>query len=177
MAPDGHDDDALLERLQKSASTDPSSKQFRRRYDDLREDYELLLDRVALVEGQLREAPPEAAATGPALTEALTAPIRNLRHEYQIALSDLQVIVRGLDRLAHGVLKGQHETGSASSSPPVIVEADEETGLRTVRVELKGGDILAFQEQLSTMDGVRSASISAIDAESATLIVELEPTT
>jgi len=35
--------------------------------------------------------------------------------------------------------------------------------------------MLAFQERLAVMPGVRRASISAIDAERATLVVELDP--
>ena len=176
MAPDGHDDDPLLERLQESASADPSGKHFRRRYDDLRDDYELLLDRVALVERQLGQSPPNAQSVGESLSEAISAPIRNLRDEYKIALEDLEEIVRGLDRLADGILKGQRATPQQEPPPRVRVEADEVTGLRTVRLEVKGGATLAFQEQLEEMDGVRKASIQAIDAERATLIVELEPT-
>lgn len=175
MAPDSHDDDALRGRLQDSASADPSAKQFRRRYDDLREDYEQLLDRVAFVESRLSQSPSEPASVGETLTEAMTAPIRNLRDEYRVALDDLQEIVRGLDRLATGVLKGQRPA-PGQPAPPVTVEEDEESGVRTVRLEVKGGDMLAFQERLAVMPGVRRASISAIDAERATLVVELEPT-
>jgi hypothetical protein len=174
MAPDGHDDDALLGRLQDSASADPSGKQFRRRYDDLREDYETLLDRVSLVEGQLGQSPANPRSVSSSLSEAISAPIRNLRDDYRVALDDLQEIVRGLDRLATGVLKAQHSPGQQPAPPPVSVEADDEAGTRTVRLEVKGGDTLAFQEQLAAMDGVRTASISAIDSERATLVVELE---
>ena len=174
MAPDSHDDDALLGRLHDSASADPSAKQFRRRYDDLRDDYEQLLDRVAFVESRLSQAPSEPAGGGETLTEAMTAPIRNLRDEYRVALDDLQEIVKGLDRLANGVLKGQRAP-AGETTPPVTVEADEETGVRTVRLEVKGGNMLAFQERLAVMPGVRRASISAIDAERATLVVELDP--
>ena len=175
MAPDGYEDDALLGRLQESASTDPSAKQFRRRYDDLREDYEALLDRVALVEGQLSQSPSAPLSTSATLTEAMTAPIRTLRDEYRGALEDLQEVVRGLDRLASGVLKGQRLPRGQAPGPPVSVETDEDTGVRTVRLEVKGGDMLAFQERLAVMPGVRKASISAIDSERATLVVELEP--
>lgn len=175
MAPDSHDDDALLGRLQDSASADPSAKQFRRRYDDLREDYEQLLDRVTFVESKLSQAPSEPANTAETLSEAITAPIRNLRDEYRLALDDLQEIVHGLDRLANGVLKGQRSP-AGETPPPVTVEADPDTGVRTVRLEVKGGDMLAFQERLAVMPGVRKASISAIDAERATLVVELDPT-
>jgi hypothetical protein len=174
MAPDDREDNTLLGRLQESASADPSAKQFRRRYDDLREDYELLLDRVAFVESRLSRSPSEPASVGETLTEAMTTPIRNLRDEYRVALRDLEEIVRGLDRLANGVLKGQRPP-DGKPAPPVSVETDEESGVRTVRLEVKGGDMLAFQEQLAAMPGVRKASISAIDAERASLMVELEP--
>ena len=37
------------------------------------------------------------------------------------------------------------------------------------------GELLDFQERLSTLEGVARVSINAIDTERATLVVELEP--
>ncbi|MEP6871150.1 MAG: hypothetical protein ABI939_04790, partial [Anaerolineaceae bacterium] len=46
-----------------------------------------------------------------------------------------------------------------------------------VHVDVRGqgfGELLDFQERLSSLDGVARVSINAIDTERATLVVELE---
>jgi hypothetical protein len=157
-------DERLLERLREAASADPSVRQLRQRYEDLRRDYETLLGRLADLEGRLSsEAPPRP----PTLSEQLMAPLLRLRDEYVQALEDLRTVVTALEGIAAGTLKGQHAaaaSGESSLKP------------RRVAVETSGsgfGSLLDFQERLSALDGVVRVTISTIDQQRATFIVEL----
>jgi hypothetical protein len=193
-------DELLLGRLREAASADPAVRQLRRRYDSLRADYERLLDRLSELEERLEE-PAQQPATGQTLagvpagsvSEALATPLVRLRDEYLAAATRIQAIVSGLELLAAGSLKGQHgphETGPAAPaaqapSPeprePAVPQAPAaEARPRKVHIDLRGsgfGELLDFQERLSAVAGVSRVSINAIDADRATLIVDLEPHT
>ena len=189
MTHEGPDDDTLFERLHEATGADPALRQVRRRYDSLRADYERLIDRLEELEARLeasRRAEPSRAPAGasPApgsLTESLTAPLYRLRDEYAAALSGIQEIIEGLGDLAHGAFKGQRDS-SGRTAPATRVEPPapsiRDAGLKRVEVEVRGeghAAMLSFQERLRAIPGVRRASISAIDDEHATLVVELQP--
>lgn len=189
MTHDGPDDDTLFERLQEATGADPTLRQIRRRYDDLRADYERLIDRLEDLEAHL-EASRRAQAAQPvntgaatqagSLTESLTSPLYRLRDEYASALAGIQDIIEGLSDLAHGAFKGQRDS-TGRTAPPTRAEPPPPVnagGLKRVEVEVRGrghAAMLGFQERLKAMPGVRRASISAIDDERATLVVELQP--
>lgn len=185
-------EDFLLERLNEAASGDAAVRALRRRYDMLRNDYENLLDRLGELEDRLNAAPapmPAAeSAPGPvavSIAEAIAAPLLRLRDEYLAAAGSIQTVVGGLEGLAAG-FKGQHsvaraaETVAQPPAPPVSTPpAAHPDELRThkTQIEVKGsgfGELLDFQERLSQIPGVSRVSISAIDNERATLVVELE---
>lgn len=188
-------DEMLLGRLHEATAGDAAVRQLRRRYDALRQDYEQLLDRIGELEDVLSSRAREAqqAATEPALpppavrqplAEAVEAPLLNLREEYLAAASRIQSIVTGIDRLSAGALKGQHtaepEAPAAEAAPHAdeAPEAPQNHRPRKVNLNVHGsgfGELLDFQEKLSTVAGVARVSISAIDQERATLLVELEP--
>ncbi len=186
-----NDDERLLERLREAVSGDQATKQLKRRYEALRGDYELLLDRLADLEQRMEspepaeELPPPTRQTpqqpAPApviagrLTESLMAPLMQLREEYLAAATSLNAIVGGLDSLAAGAMKGQRQTTAAEERPPPVRE-EPTTRPRSVQVDVKGqgfGNLLDFQERLSALDGVTRVSINAIDNGRATLLVEL----
>ena len=128
----------------------------------------------------------------PGLELAIVDPLLRLHAEYVGAAARIQGIITGLERVAAGAMKGQHRghgahlrghpsgrgaTGRAGpgqrASPP---EGEDEFPPRKVSVEVHGkgfGALLDFQEKLSSVAGVSRVSINAIDAERATLIVEL----
>lgn len=177
-------DESILERLQESASGDAAVRQLRRRYDLLRQDYERLLDRLGELEDRLNEAANAASPAAPqlpGLAEAIAAPLLKLRDDYLAALSSIQSVVTGLEGLASG-FKGQHAASGApvaarAAGPIPESEADIEAKVQKVQVDVKGsgfGDLLDFQERLSSLGGVTRVSISAIDNERATLVVELD---
>jgi len=178
----------LLERLRETTAGESSVRQLRRRYDLLRRDYEVLLDRLAELEerlattGPTREAapppqpppPPAAPARAAHLREQLLAPLLQVREEYADLLTTLQSIVSGLDRMVQGGMKGQR--GSAESMG-LARPGEEVRPLRQVDVEVRGGGfgaLLDFQERLSGLPGVARVSIHSIDNEHATFSVELE---
>jgi hypothetical protein len=177
-----HDSDAedvILERLQEAASGDATVRQLRRRYDLLRQDYERLLDRLGELEERLQAAsrgssPAPGVASG--LAEAIAAPLLQLRQEYLAAAASIAQVVAGLEGLAGG-LKGQHGSRSTAEAAPPGGEERAEPRSRRLQVDVRGsgfGELLDFQERLSTLPGVARVSINAIDNERATLIVELE---
>jgi hypothetical protein len=174
-------DESILERLQESASGDVAVRQLRRRYDTLRQDYEALLDRLGELEERLNEAastPAVQAPQLPGLADAISAPLLKLRDDYLAALASIQSLVTGLEGLATG-LKGQHSaTGiPLPATPPAVPATEREPQVQKVHVEVKGsgfGDLLDFQERLSSLGGVARVSINAIDNERATLVVELD---
>lgn len=174
-------DESILERLQESASGDAAVRQLRRRYDLLRQDYERLLDRLGDLEDRLTEAaatPAPSVPQLPGLAEAIAAPLLKLRDDYLAALAGIQSVVSGLEGLASG-FKGQHAASGAHASPATATATPEvaEPEVQKVRVDVKGsgfGDLLDFQERLSSLGGVARVSISAIDNERATLVVELD---
>ncbi len=190
------DDERLLERLREAASSDQAMRQLRRRYDSLRHDYELLLDRLADIEQRMelsetleeelrrQPAPPEgppgrppAAPSAGRLTDSLLAPLLQLRDEYLQAASSIQVIVGGLEGLAAGAMKGQKPAHPAPEERPAPRREEPPQRPRSVQVDVKGegfGNLLDFQEKLSQVPGVERVSINAIDNDRATLVVELE---
>lgn len=184
-------EDFLRERLNEAASGDAAVRALRRRYDILRNDYENLLDRLGDLEDRLKAAPPAVPASaesdrGPvasSIAEAIAAPLLRLRDEYLAAAGSIQTVVGGLEGLAAG-FKGQHaaprvsETNSGPvqvTTPPAV--SDPAPRLQKTQIEVTGsgfGELLDFQERLSQIPGVSRVSISAIDNERATLVVELE---
>lgn len=186
-------DDVILERLRESASGDAAVRQLRRRYDLLRRDYEELLDRLGDLEDRLADEPPASqvsappTATAPATTQAapgltdmILAPLLKLRDDYIAAVSGINTVVTGLESLAAGAFKGQHGVPAGAGVQPPVAEAAEAVRApqsRRMQVDVRGrgfGELLDFQERLSTLDGVARVSINAIDTERATLVVELE---
>lgn len=179
-------EDFLLERLNEAASGDAAVRQLRRRYDLLRHDYEQLLDRL----GELEERLTEAAAPGrPALAsspvaqsiaEAITSPLLRLRDDYLTAVAGIQGVVSGLETLASG-FKGQHSLAGTPAAAPASTPAPDadapEVPIQKLQIDVRGsgfGELLDFQERLSHLAGVSRVSISAIDNDRATLVVELE---
>lgn len=176
---DSEPEDVILERLQEAASGDATVRQLRRRYDLLRQDYERLLDRLAELEDRLAEATRARAGSSPsvagALSEAIAAPLLQLRQEYLAAAASIAQVVAGLEGLAGG-LKGQ-KSARPPAEPPPAGQADSELRGRRLQVDVRGkgfGELLDFQERLANLEGVARVSINAIDNERATLIVELE---
>jgi len=189
-------EDFLLERLNEAASGDAAVRQLRRRYDLLRHDYEQLLDRLGELEDRLNDAadqaarpPATASPVAESIAEAIAAPLLRLRDDYLAAVAGIQGVVTGLEGLASG-FKGQHSAARESLPkaetptdagpairPSVPAEAPAETRVHKMQVDVKGsgfGELLDFQERLSHLPGVSRVSISAIDNERATLVVELD---
>jgi hypothetical protein len=174
-------EDFLLERLQEAASGDTGVRQLRRRYDLLRQDYERLIDRLGELEDRLDEAataakpPPPPSPVSESIAEAIAAPLLKLRDDYLAAVAGIQGVVSGLEGLASG-FKGQH-AASGEQAPAPAEPADASGRIRRLQVDVKGsgfGELLDFQERLSQLAGVSRVSISAIDNERATVVVELE---
>ncbi|HMO97375.1 MAG TPA: hypothetical protein PKD27_14785, partial [Tepidiformaceae bacterium] len=169
-------DESILERLQESASGDVAVRQLRRRYDALRQDYEALLERLAELEDRLNDTATASAASQPSLpglADAISAPLLKLRDDYLSAVASIQTLVTGLEGLATG-LKGQHSAKGTPVPPRSTPDtSDREPHVQKVHVEVKGsgfGDLLDFQERLSSLGGVARVSINAIDNERATLV-------
>lgn len=178
MGDQGNDPEGfLLERLHEATSGDTAVRQLRRRYDLLRHDYESLLDRLGELEERLNEASSRPAPATPSpvaesIADAIAAPLLRLRDDYLAAVAGIQGVVSGLEGLASG-FKGQHAAGGSPAQPPPASSARTEK----VHVNVQGsgfGELLDFQEQLSRVAGVSRVSISAIDNERATLVVELD---
>ena len=189
-------DELVRGRLHEAAAGDAAVRQLRRRYDALRHDYEQLLDRLADIEDQLTQpqptpsptrqdpTPAQAAAndeTPPNIAEALAAPLTALRAEYLATATRIQDIVGGLERIAEGTLKGQHRPSQPSAPIPAAPDTEEAMPTaarpRRIQVDVKGhgfGELLDFQERLSSVAGVARVTINAIDGERATLVVELD---
>jgi hypothetical protein len=191
VAGDIEGDEQLRERLREATSGDAAVRQLRRRYDALRQDYEQLLDRLTELEDRLDPAPTSATATpasvaGPgdpfeALNRALAAPLLDLRDSYLVIANRVQSIAGGLERLAAGALKAQH---GPAQRPAPAQPADPEPGSaaapaarpQRINLDVQGsgfGDLLDFQERLSAVFGVARVTITAIEADRATLSVEL----
>lgn len=178
-------DDPQLGRLRGPASGDVAVRQLRRRYDALRTDYEHLLDRLGELEDRLdAPAPPlqtvAASPLGEGLSEAIAAPLLRLRDDYLSAVLSLQKVASGLDGLAGGFKAQRAASGPVHSgtTTPAPDDAPQLPRQQKVQVDVKGsgfGELLDFQERLSQLDGVVRVSISAIDNERATLVVELDP--
>lgn len=183
-------DDLILERLRESASGDPAVRQLRRRYDSLRSDYEQLLDRLGELEDRLNADQAPSAATPPSVPSAVSssladmilAPLLKLRDDYVAAVTGINSVVSGLESLAAGAFKGQHggaPVTQPATSQPVTHHVDEAVSQRPrrVQVDVRGrgfGELLDFQERLTSLEGVARVSINAIDTERATLVVELD---
>lgn len=193
--PEHDDEDLILERLREATSGESTARQLRRRYDLLRRDYEVLIDRLAELEERFEEAPAPAAreatpaapavpvATPPAglaaeLVERMMQPLLALHAEYTEALAAMQGLVGGLETVTHGAMKGQR----GSSPPPPDPEPERiggtpapEPARVNIDVHARGfGDLLDFQERLAAVRGVARVSISAIDSERAAFVVELD---
>jgi hypothetical protein len=179
-------EDFLLERLNEAATGDAAVRQLRRRYDLLRTDYERLIDRLGELEERLNEAQsnvrPTAGPISDAIAQALAEPLLRLRDDYLSAVTGIQSVVSGLEGLASG-FKGQHSAGPAAAPPPApATEPGGASGVpsagpQKMQIDVKGsgfGELLDFQERLSQIPGVSRVSISAIDNERATLVVELD---
>ena len=183
-------EDYLLERLNEAATGDAAVRQLRRRYDLLRSDYERLLDRLGELEDRLNEAAaqPRPIALSDAIAQALAEPLLRLRDDYLSAVTGIQAVVTGLEGLATG-FKGQHAarpaqapTGPSEPSADADAAAPEPgvaggAAIHKMQIDVKGsgfGELLDFQERLSQIPGVSRVSISAIDNERATLVVELD---
>ncbi|MGE0598378.1 MAG: hypothetical protein AB7J35_00955 [Dehalococcoidia bacterium] len=187
MVDEGHDsEDFLLGRLNEAASGDTALRQLRRRYDLLRHDYEELLDRLGELETRLDQSQKaqssESSTISVTIAEAIAAPLLRLRDDYLAAVTGLQGVVTGLEGLASG-FKGQHAPPRSTASEPGGTAQPEPPAeaprgpIRKMQVDVKGsgfGELLDFQERLSEMNGVSRVSISAIDSDRATLVVELE---
>jgi hypothetical protein len=180
MTTEGQDDELLLGRLQQAASGDAAVRQLRRRYDLLRRDYEQLLDRLGDVEERLstgvtRPSAPPSRPPAPApvtVQDALSGPLLRLRDEYLEAAGGIQNIISGLGGLADA-FKGQPALEQPGPGAPRPAAEPSR-----VEVEVRGGgfgELLDFQERLSSLPGVARVSISTIDNERASLVVELEP--
>jgi hypothetical protein len=175
-------EDFLLERLNEAASGDAAVRQLRRRYDLLRHDYEQLLDRLGELEDRLSEAATQARpalASSPvsqSIAEAITSPLLRLRDDYLTAVAGIQGVVSGLENLAAG-FKGQHSVAGTPAPAPASDAEAPEVPIHKMQIDVRGsgfGELLDFQERLSHLDGVSRVSISAIDNDRATLVVELE---
>ena len=202
MTTDGAEgDDLILARLRESAAGDPAVRQLRRRYDMLRSDYEQLLDRLGELEDRLnvqalaarapQAAPNPEQPLSTQLSDVLLAPLLKLRDDYVTAATRITALVSGLETLAQGSFKGQRSTPEAPPPPtPPDANAAPSAGdsedpqshgaarSKRLHVDVRGqgfGELLDFQERLSSLDGVARVSINAIDTERATLVVELEP--
>jgi hypothetical protein len=106
------------------------------------------------------------------IAEAISAPLLRLREEYLAAVAGIQGVVSGLEGLASG-FKGQHSAAGAPARP----EEESQRRVEKVHVDVQGsgfGELLDFQERLSQVSGVSRVTISAIDNERATLVVELD---
>jgi hypothetical protein len=178
-------EDFLLERLNEAATGDAAVRQLRRRYDILRQDYERLLDRLGELEDRLNDSqqsarPPAGSPLSESIAQALAEPLLRLRDDYLAAVAGIQSVVTGLEGLASG-FKGQHSASGTTAVPPrpqAAPEAETEGRVHRMHVDVKGsgfGELLDFQERLSHLPGVSRVSISAIDNERATLVVELDP--
>lgn len=194
-------DDLILARLRDSTAADPAVRQLRRRYDMLRSDYEELLDRLGELEDRLNAqalaaraanaAPNPEQPLSPPLNDVLLAPLLKLRDDYVTAATRITALVSGLETLAQGSFKGQRSMPEEPVRPPpseaitVPATGDSEDSQnrsaarsKRLHVDVRGqgfGELLDFQERLSSLDGVARVSINAIDTERATLVVELEP--
>lgn len=196
--PEHDDEDLILERLREATSGESTARQLRRRYDLLRRDYEVLIDRLAELEERLSDAPPaaavaaeprpvvEAAATLPAAGQGLAAdlmermmqPLLTLQAEYAQALAAMQGLVGGLETVTHGAMKGQRGSTTPPPPPPPapLPEASDSPPATRIGIDVHApgfGDLLDFQEKLAAVSGVARVSISAIDSERATFVVDL----
>lgn len=130
------------------------------------------------------------------LSDVLLAPLLKLRDEYVATATRITALVSGLETLAHGSFKGQRSTpetqfetpraepgaapasGGAESLQSAGPGSHGATSSKRLQVDVRGqgfGELLDFQERLSSLEGVARVSINAIDTERATLVVELEP--
>ncbi len=175
-------------------------RQLRRRYDILRTDYESLVDRLMDLEDRIaaddarRESEQLELPTMPTpgqepqtVAESVLAPVLRLRDEYLQAATGIQGLIAGLDQLAAAAFqtaasqRPQPEPAAAAAQelPPEPTPAEPPKLARNepVTLEVTGdgfGELLDFQERLAGLPGVARVSISAIDNERATLVVELD---
>jgi hypothetical protein len=139
-------------------------RQLRRRYDDLRLDYESLLARLA--EAEERAASPGATSEAVrfGVLEQMLAPLAALRDEYVEALGGLDRVVSGIEEILPRGMKGQRPA-PAGAAPDGRIEVD-------VRGSSAAG-LLAFRDRIAALEGIAGVSIHAIDPERAVLVVEL----
>ena len=194
MPGDSSDDrpDPLLELLRESATGDAAVRQLRRRYDILRHDYESLIDRLMELEERVaedaarreaealeaQEPPPMVSVEPTTVAESLLSPLLRLRDEYLVASIGVQAIIAGLDQLASAAFTRRAATPPA---PTDSTGSKSSPGSRDAaapfQVDVRGegfGELLDFQERLAHLPGVARVSISSIDNERASLVVELD---
>lgn len=128
------------------------------------------------------------------VAESVLTPVLRLRDEYLHAATGIQSIISGLDQLAAAAFRSTIPAQSASdasatqpqadpqavpASPPAAASSQPARTGEPIQVDVTGegfGELLDFQERLSRLPGVARVSISAIDNERATLVVELDGT-
>jgi hypothetical protein len=102
------------------------------------------------------------------LSRALSEPLVQLRDSYLAAAAQIARTLEGLNALIARL--GAAEIDEAPGSQP------EPRRERTVRMEVRGGDIagiMDFQEHLAGIDEVSRVSVIGLEGDRATLIVEL----
>lgn len=171
--------------------------QWRERYELLQLEYESLLRRVSQLEADANPGPPIArfapqrrGAGLPAprepqtVAESVAGPLLRLRDEYLAAAASIDAVIEGLEGLAAGTFREARaeppHPAARTRRPPVGEATPGEPPSRRprrIQVEAKGGDfgeVLDFQEQLAAIPGVESVSVNNVDADRATLTVELK---
>ena len=160
---------------------DPGSsaalRQLRTRYDRLRSDYEVLLDRLADLEDRLAHSDTGGELSRPGrLVEVVTQPLFDLRREYVEAAASINSIVAGLEDLTSRGMKAQHSASGAETAGPRQNTHHELPDELEVAVEGGDfGDLLDFQQHLSGIGRVSQVSIRSLDKDRATLVVRLHP--
>lgn len=129
------------------------------------------------------------------VAESVLAPVLRLRDEYLQAATGIQGIIAGLDNLAAAAFQASSlaqaappapASPAATPAPPAASHSSpvppQPFGVVSrgapITIDVNGdgfGELLDFQERLANLPGVAHVSISAIDNERATLVVELEP--
>ncbi len=171
---------------------------WRERYELLQLEYESLLRRVSQLEAEATVRPPLARFAPQhgglqpqfprehqTVAESVAGPLLRLRDEYLAAAASIDSVINGLEGLAAGAFRETRtdapvHPGVRTRRSPVGDDLGTEPRPRRprrIQVDAKGGDfgeVLDFQERLAAIPGVESVSVNALDAERATLTVELK---
>lgn len=156
-------------------------QQLRSRYDRLRDDYESLLDRLRDLERRLASEPGPGSEPSPGsrLVELIAEPLLQMRREYIEAAASINTIVAGLDDIATRGMKAQRSARDAAPAPaPSPPPSTSDKGNSEIEIAVEGGDfgdLLDFQQHLSSIERVTQVSIRSLDRDRATLVVELQP--